>query len=144
MFEVSHGGIAIVAGNGTAGFSGDGEAATSRAVESVQGIAVDGLGDVYIADSGNNRIRKVAKGLITTVAGNGTSGFSGDGGPATAAQLSVPQGGLAIDADGNLYVADTFKWRIREVSNRVITTVTGNGGFYFSQTSREFNHRRES
>jgi uncharacterized protein (TIGR03437 family) len=132
VFEVSHGGIAIVAGNGTAGFSGDGGAATSAQLNQPQGIAVDGLGDVYITDSGNNRIRKVAKGLITTVAGNGMSGFGGDGGPATAAQLDAPQGGLAVDANGNLYIADTFNGRIREVSNGVITTVAGNGRFGFS------------
>ncbi len=132
VFEVSHGARGIVAGNGTAGFSGDGGAATSAQLNQPEGVAVDGFGNVYITDSLNHRIRKVTQGVITTVAGNGTLGFSGDGGPATAAQLSVPQGGLAIDADGNLYIADTFNWRIREVSNGVITTVTGNGGFYFS------------
>ena len=97
-----------------------------------QGVAVDGSGNVYITDSGNNRIRKVTQGVITTVAGNGMSGFSGDGGPATAAQLDAPQGGLAVDANGNLYIADTSNGSIREVSNGVITTVAGNGRFGFS------------
>ena len=131
VFEVSHGAIAIVAGNGTAGFSGDGAAATSAQLNKPQGMAVDGFGSVYITDSRNSRIRKVTKGVITTVAGNGTSGFSGDGGPATAAQFDASQGGLASDANGNLYIADTFNGRIREVSNGVITTVAGNGRFGF-------------
>ncbi len=131
VFEVSHGAIAIVAGNGTAGFSGDGAAATSAQLNKPQGVAVDGFGSVYITDSENSRIRKVTKGVITTVAGNGTSGFSGDGGPATAAQFDASQGGLASDANGNLYIADTFNGRIREVSNGVITTVAGNGRFGF-------------
>ena len=73
-----------MAGNGTAGFSGDGGAATSAQLNQPRGVAVDGFGNVYITDSGNNRIRKVTQGVITTVAGNGMSGFSGDGGPATA------------------------------------------------------------
>ena len=70
------------------------------------GVAVDSAGNLYIADTGNNRIRKVSNGVITTVAGNGTPGFSGDNGPATSAQLNDPYG-VAVDSAGNLYIADT-------------------------------------
>ena len=70
------------------------------------GVAVDSAGNLYIADTGNNRIRKVSNGVITTVAGNGTQGFSGDNGPATSAQLTIPSG-VAVDSAGNLYIADT-------------------------------------
>jgi sugar lactone lactonase YvrE len=115
-----------VAGNGTPGFSGDNGPATSAQLYGPDGIAVDSAGNLYIADSVNNRIRKVSNGIITTVAGNGTAGFSGDNGPATSAQLYSPSG-LAVDSAGNLYFADGANYRIREVSNGVITTVTGNG-----------------
>ena len=70
-----------------------------------RGVAVDSAGNLYIADYGNNRIRKVSNGVITTVAGNGTAGFSGDNGPATSAQLNIPVG-VAVDSAGNLYIAD--------------------------------------
>jgi len=76
------------------------------------GIAVDSAGNLYVADSANNRIRMVSNGVITTVAGNGTQGFSGDGGPATGAQLNYPKG-VAVDSAGNLYIADTVNQRIR-------------------------------
>jgi DNA-binding beta-propeller fold protein YncE len=82
--------ISTVAGNGTQGFSGDNGPATSAQLNQPAGIAVDSAGNLYIADEGNNRIRKVTNGVITTVAGNGTRGFSGDGGPATSAQLYFP------------------------------------------------------
>ena len=87
---------------------------------------MDSAGNLYIADTVNNRIRKVSNGVITTVAGNGTCCFSGDNGPATSAQLYGPQG-VAVDSAGNLYIADTGNNRIRKVSNGVITTVAGNG-----------------
>ena len=118
--------LTLVAGNGTPGFSGDNGPATSAQLYGPDGIAVDSAGNLYIADSVNNRIRKVSNGIITTVAGNGTAGFSGDNGPATSAQLYSPSG-LAVDSAGNLYFADSANYRIREVSNGVITTVTGNG-----------------
>jgi sugar lactone lactonase YvrE len=124
--KVSNGVIATVAGNGTLGFSGDNGPATSAQLNFPTGVAVDSAGSLYIADSINNRIRKVSNGLITTVAGNGTSGFSGDNGPATSAQLSQPPG-VAVDFVGNLYIADYFNNRIRKISNGVITTVAGNG-----------------
>ena len=97
--------ITTVAGNGTYGYSGDGGPATSAQLGSLSGVAVDGSGNLYIADGGNNRIRKVGTdGIITTVAGNGTSGYSGDGGPATNAQLNA--GKIAMDAAGDIYVSD--------------------------------------
>src|SRR6185295_5867493 len=93
-----------------------------------QAVAVDGAGNIFVADTGNNRIRKIAAdGTVTTVAGNGNAGFSGDGGPATAAALNVPVD-LAVDGAGNLYIADSVNNRIRKVSPAgVITTVAGGG-----------------
>jgi hypothetical protein len=125
--------ITTVAGNGTAGFSGDGGPATSAPLAWPQGVAVDTSGNLYIADTENHRIRKVAPtGTITTVAGNGTPGFSGDGGPATQANLDRPYG-LAVDGAGNLAIADSGNNRIRSVTSAgVITTVAGNGTAGFS------------
>ena len=95
--KVSDGVITTVAGIGTdGGFSGDNGPATSARLYIPRGVAVDSAGDLYIADSENNRVRKVSNGVIITVAGSGTAGFSGDGGPATSAQLNVPVG-LVID-----------------------------------------------
>jgi uncharacterized protein (TIGR03437 family) len=122
--KVSNGVIATVAGNGTAGFSGDNGPAISAQLEYPEGIAVDSAGNLYIADTYNERIREVSNGVITTVAGNGTMGFSGDNGPATSAQLSYPAG-VAVDSAGNLYIADTYNGRVRKVSNGTITTVAG-------------------
>ncbi len=82
--------ITTVAGNGTPGFSGDNGPATSAQLYGPSAVAVDSAGNLYIADTVNNRIRKVSNGVITTVAGNGTAGFSGDNGPATSAQLAFP------------------------------------------------------
>jgi uncharacterized protein (TIGR03437 family) len=118
--------LTLVAGNGTPGFSGDNGPATSAQLYDPTGIALDGAGNLYIADTWNNRIRKVSNGVITTVAGSGIEGFSGDNGPATSAQLYLPYG-IAVDAAGNLYIADTGDNRVRKVSNGVITTVAGSG-----------------
>ncbi len=130
-----NGTITTVAGSGFTGFSGDGGPARSAALDAPQGIAVDAAGALYIADSGNERVRKVAPdGTITTVAGNGSFRFSGDGGPATSASLylsnlvtTIPNG-LAVDAAGNLLIADVLGERVRKVSpNGLITTVAGTG-----------------
>jgi len=128
---VWNGVIATVAGIGTFGFSGDNGPATSAQLDYPGGVAVDSAGNCYIADTGNHRIRKVSGGVITTVAGNGTLGFSGDNGPATSAQLGYP-GGVAVDSAGDLYIADSYNFRVRKVSNGVITTVAGNGTLGFS------------
>jgi sugar lactone lactonase YvrE len=124
--KVSNGVITTVAGTGTAGFSGDNGPVARAQLDSPDGVAVDAAGNLYIADMDNNVIRKVSNGVIYTVAGNGTAGFSGDNGPATSAQLYIPTG-VAVDTAGNLYIADHQNDRIRKVSNGVITTVAGNG-----------------
>jgi len=125
--KVSGGIITTVAGgNGTQGFGGDGGPATSALLFGYYGIAVDPAGNLYIADAGNNRIRKVSNGIITTVAGNGTPGFRGDNGPATSAELNGPQS-VAVDAVGNLYIADTYNYVIRKISNGIINTIAGTG-----------------
>jgi uncharacterized protein (TIGR03437 family) len=131
IWKVSGGTISAVAGNGISGFSGDGGPATSASLFQPYGVAVDSLGNLYIADEINNRIRKVSGGMITTVAGNGSYGFSGDGGPATSASLRAPTG-VAVDAAGNLYIADIENNRIRKVSGGKITTVAGDGNIGFS------------
>jgi sugar lactone lactonase YvrE len=89
------------------------------------GMAVDSAGNLYMGDSGNNCVRKVSNGVITTVAGNGTQGFSADNGLASSAQLGNPTG-VAVDSAANLYIADSENNRIRKVSDGVITTVAGN------------------
>ena len=102
------GDIITVAGNGTAGYSGDNGPATAAELNDPDGVAVDAAGDLFIADADNNVIREVVKatGDIITVAGNGTAGYSGDNGPATAAELDDPIG-VAVDAAGDLFIADT-------------------------------------
>ncbi|WP_263409943.1 NHL domain-containing protein [Terriglobus tenax] len=127
----SSGNILTIAGNGSAGFSGDGGSATAAQLDTPAGIAVDASGNLYIADSHNHRIRRVSNGTITTVAGTGVSGFSGDGGSATVAALSLPSG-IAVDANGNLYIADTNNQRIRRVSGGTISTIAGNGEQLFA------------
>jgi hypothetical protein len=120
--------ITTVAGNGSLGYSGDGGAATNASLYTPTGVSLDAVGDIFIADRYNQRIRKVdTNGVITTVAGNGSNGDSGDGGAATNASLSGPNG-VALDAVGNLYIADYNNNSIRKVdTNGIITTVAGNG-----------------
>ena len=125
--------ITTVAGNGTYGYSGDGGAATNAELNEPIGVAVDSTGNLFIADYANRRIREMkTSGLIITVAGNGTYGYSGDGGVATNAELFNPTD-VAVDATGNLFIADFNNNRIREVgTNGIITTVAGNGTNGFS------------
>jgi sugar lactone lactonase YvrE len=121
------GAITTVAGNGTAGYNGDNIAATSAELSDPRGITVDGTGDLYVADFSNHRVRKVASGIITTVAGNGTPGYNGDKGPAGSAELYYPEA-VAVDGAGNLYIADAGDDHIRKVTpGGTITTVAGNG-----------------
>jgi hypothetical protein len=128
------GNIYTVAGDGTFGFSGDGGPATSAELASPQAVAVDAAGNVIIADANNDRVRVVAgktgtfygqamtAGNIYTVAGDGTGGFSGDGGPATSAELNFPEA-VAVDAAGNVIIADANNFRVRVVA-------AGTGTFY--------------
>ncbi len=129
--KVANGIISTIAGNGTPGYSGDGGQATSAQLRNPFDVAVDNSENVYIADTGNNVIRRVGNGIISTVAGTGTAGFSGDGGPATAAQLNLPEY-VALDSAGNLYISDTGNHRIRKVANGVISTLAGTGTLGFS------------
>jgi sugar lactone lactonase YvrE len=115
------------------GFAGDGGPATKALLLLPTGIAVDGSGNLYITDWLNNRIRKVdSSGIITTVAGNGIQGFSGDGGPATAASLNLPND-VTADSAGNLYIADWINLRIRIVDKSgTIQTLVGAGPFGYN------------
>jgi uncharacterized protein (TIGR03437 family) len=118
--------ISTVAGTGEVGYSGDGGAATSATFNTPLNLAVDAAGNLYIADTLNNAIRKLATdGTISTVAGTGGAGYSGNGGPATSAGINHPNG-IAVDASGTLYFADTFNHCVRRVtSDGTITTVAG-------------------
>jgi cysteine-rich repeat protein len=120
--------VTTAAGTGTDGYSGDGGPATSAQLSQPASVTVDGLGNLFIADTKNQRIRRVdGTGVITTVAGTGTFGFSGDAGAATTAQLNYPSG-VAVDGLGNLYIADRANNRIRQVDTAgVITTIAGTG-----------------
>jgi sugar lactone lactonase YvrE len=125
--------ITTVAGSATKGFFGDGGPATAARLSGPYDVTVDGSGNLYIADTGNNRIRKVTSaGVISTVAGNNTNGWSGDGGPAIAASLSSPES-VAVDGQGNLYIADSGNNRIRKVTPvGTISTIAGTGVSGFS------------
>lgn len=122
--------ISTIAGNGNPNFMGDNGPAADATLNDPSGVALDGAGNLYIADAGNNRVRVIsaATGIIATLAGNGTEGSSGDTGPATAAELNLPQG-VTLDSVGNLYIADTSNHRIRMVAaaTGTITTVAGKG-----------------
>jgi len=131
----SSGIINTFAGTGVAGSTGDGSAATAALLNGPRGLALDASGNLYIADAANNKIRKitVSTGIITTIAGTGAAGALGDGAAATAAQLSSPRG-VALDASGNVYIADRTNNKIRKVtvSTGIITTVAGTGGGGFT------------
>jgi len=122
--------ISAFAGNGTAGFSGDGGPAAAASLNAPMDVAVDGQGNVYIADRSNNRIRKVsaATGIIITIAGNGSgTGFSGDGGPATQASLGYPMG-VGVSRGGVVYIPDADNQRVRRVKlDGTIETIAGDG-----------------
>ena len=125
----SYGRISTLAGTGSQGYSGDGGPASEAMLNFPQGVAIDSQGNFYFADALNYRIRKVevSSRIITTVAG-GSSGFAGDGGPATSARLNQPTA-VALDAAGNLYIADLVNDRIRRVDRAtgIITTFAGGG-----------------
>ena len=125
--------ITTIAGNGTYSFGGDGGPATAAGLYAPQSVAVDGTGNMYIADSYNYRVRKVnPAGVISTFAGNGISGYSGDGGPATAASMDYPTA-VAVDATGNVYIANSYSNRVRMVNTAgIITTFAGTGAAGYS------------
>jgi hypothetical protein len=131
MVNLTTGIITTVVGTGAAGSGGDGGPATSAQLNGPYGVAVDGTGNLFIADTNNNRIREVSAGIITTVAGNGIVGNGGDGGPATSAQLYHPAG-VAVDNLGNIYIADTDNQKIRKVIGGTISTVAGTGRVGYS------------
>jgi hypothetical protein len=120
------GNISTFAGTGAEGFGGDGGPATAAFLDSPAGVTVDSAGNVYVADTHNHRIREISGGVITTIAGNGVQDYCGDGGPAIAACLHSPRG-LAFDASGNLYIADSENERIRVISGSTISTFAGTG-----------------
>jgi hypothetical protein len=127
--------VTTIAGTGASGFAGDGGPATLAQLSEPLGLAVDGAGNLFISDYGNNRVRRVdgATGIITTVAGTGGYGYSGDGGPATDAQIHGPYG-LGTDGSGNLFIADYSNFRVRRVdaATGVISTVAGSGSASYS------------
>ncbi len=121
--------ISTFAGNGTAGHSGDGGAATTAGIGGLANIGVDSVGNVYFAESDSPRVRRVnTAGIITTIAGNGNIGFSGDGGAATSATFNVYRA-LAVDKSGNVFVGDTYNHRIRKINSTtgIVTTIAGTG-----------------
>ena len=123
--------VTLVAGNGTAGFSGDNGPATSAQLAGPHGVALDSAGTIYVTDSLNNRIRKISSGVISTIAGTGTSGYTGDSGLATSAELNNPLG-IAVDSNGSVYFADAANNRIRKIAGGAIATLAGNGVAGFS------------
>ena len=124
----SNGMITTLAGTGQSGYDGDGGPATLARLDHPEGVAVDGAGNVYIADSANHRVRKIdTAGMISTLAGTGERGYGGDDGPAVEARLSFPAG-VAVDAEGNVYVADSWNHRVRRIDpGGLITTLAGRG-----------------
>lgn len=127
--------ISTIAGTSTSGYSGDGGAATSAQLNYPAGIAIDGSGNIYFADQGNQRIRKInsSTGIISTIAGTGTAGFSGDGGSASSAQINNPAA-VAVDGSGNVYISDQYNQRIRKItlSTGNISTIAGTGTYSYT------------
>jgi hypothetical protein len=143
VFRLSGGVLSVIAGTGTCGYSGDGGPATSARLNRPGGLAIDGDGNLAITDTKNCRIRLVdlSSHVITTVAGDGTCGFSGDGGSATSAQLQLSSSSVdsafvwsdvAFDSHNNLYIADLFNCRIRKVTGGTVTTIAGSGATGFA------------
>jgi len=131
--------ITTIAGSGSVnGFGGDNGPAINALLNVPAGVAVDDSGNVYIADENNNRIRKInTAGIITTIAGTGTPGYTGNGGPAIAAKLHNPVG-IAVDAAGNIYVADMYNNAVRKISTSgIISTIAGNGTTGYSGNGGE-------
>jgi len=128
LFSAHAQNINTIAGNGSPSFAGDGGLATSASFHVPYGAIADAAGNVYIADPVNYRVRKInLSGIVNTIAGNGSSSSSGDGGPATSAGLNWPAD-LALDAAGNLYIGEYFGHRVRKVTpGGTITTIAGNG-----------------
>jgi sugar lactone lactonase YvrE len=120
--------ISTIAGNGTIGYSGDGGQATNANLYAPYGIAVDKTGVIYFTDGGNHVVRSInTSGIISTIAGNGSGGYSGDGGPAINAQMKTPSG-LALNSSDEIYVADWMNRRIRKINTSgIISTIAGNG-----------------
>jgi uncharacterized protein (TIGR03437 family) len=129
--KVANGVITTIAGTGVETYNGDNVPAVNANLGGPVSIAFDSAGNLYIVEDDNNRIRKVSSGIITTVAGTGTGGFSGDGGAATQASLCAPWG-LTLDASGSIYFGDQCNYRVRKISNGTITTVAGDGGVGFN------------
>ncbi len=125
--------VSVVAGAGGWGFSGDGGPATTAMLAQPWGLTIDNTGNLYLADYGNHRVRKIsATGIITTIAGSSTVGYSGDGGAATSAALQQPSG-VTVDAAGNVFVTDMTNYRIRKIATSgIISTVAGNGTYGYS------------
>ena len=125
--------IRTIAGDGIASFRGDSGLATAAGLNNPMGLATDPFGNVYVADNGNNRVRKIdLTGIITTIAGNGIPGYNGDGIAATAGELNHPTA-VATDAYGDVFISDSGNGRIREVNSKgIISTVAGNGKYGFN------------
>jgi sugar lactone lactonase YvrE len=132
--------VTTVAGSSMSGFSGDGGRAAEAKLNNPTDLAADRDGNVYVLDYGNARIRRIDRsGIITTIAGTGTQGFAGDGGPATAATFNVgvyDNGGLAVDSRGNVYLADTYNGRVRKIDivTGIITTFVADAGTVYGVT----------
>jgi sugar lactone lactonase YvrE len=120
--------VSVVAGvEFVCGYNGDNISATTAQLNAPFGVALDSAGNIFIADAGNNLVRKVdTAGIISTFAGNGTCGFFGDGGPATSAELCFPQG-VAVTKGGTVFIADTLNFRVRQLASGTITTYAGTG-----------------
>ncbi len=122
--------VSLFAGTGQPGFSGDGGPALSAQFFTLAGLKVDATGNVFVADSGNERIRRISsQGIVTTVAGNGKLDLSGDNGPATSASVYNPRD-VAVDASGKLYISEGSNFRIRVVNNQIISEVAGGGSSF--------------